>query len=159
MDNKTEITDILSIVIITLGVMLLVSGVYLMVVGETISDPSVHRSSVQAVISIIEWIPGIPILISELAKCSLTTIGIASWVIGINLLLVGLGLWIRHALARIATAVILLVSTALQVIQFMLSGAGGSPSSVFGTIINLTMLYFVLTKFDENTTPTQSKKP
>jgi len=147
--NKELITDILSDLIITLGVVLIVGGLYLMVL-----DPSSSGQSVQTIVAAksvtdtTAWIPGLPFFASDIADISSPAIGLVSWVMGINLLLTGLGLWIRHRLARFVAIAIFSISSAIQFVQFLMLGIMGSPYSIVLLILNVTIAYLLFTRFD-----------
>jgi hypothetical protein len=83
-----------------------------------------------------------------LSQYSLSAIGLVSWIIGLDLLLTGLGLWVKHRLAQIVAVIIFALSTFAQFIEFLLLGIVGSPSSVILTILNSIILYVLVTKFN-----------
>ena len=89
----------------------------------------------------------------SLTNTSVSIIGLISWFIGLDLLLVGLGLWVRHNFARLAALMIFALAACFQFIQFLLSGIMGSPASITGLILNGILFYFILLKFDSQTVP------
>ena len=93
-------------IIITIGVVLIVSGLYLMVRDVLASTQVAQTNLAKSAVSAIDWIPGIPFYIGDLAKSSVTVVGLVSWILGIDLLLVGLGVWVRQRIARFAALVI-----------------------------------------------------
>jgi hypothetical protein len=105
-------------------------------------------SGINTVTSVISWIPGIPFYIGNLANTSSSTVGLVSWFVGLDLLFVGLGLWVRHKFARFTALMIFAFATCLQFIQFLYSGAKGSPASITEFCINGILFYFVFSRFD-----------
>lgn len=146
LDNKEVITNILSKVIITLGVVLIVGGVYLMLLNPGSSSQT--SIAAKSVIDITAWIPGLPFFVNDLNSIGITAIGLISWVMGLNLLLTGLGLWIRHGLARLAALTIFLMATVVQLTQFLLSGIVGAPNSIVLLLLDVFVVYLVFTKVD-----------
>ncbi len=146
LDNKEVITNILSEVIITLGVVLIIGGVYLMLVDPGSSSQT--SIAAKSIIDITAWIPGLPFFVNDLKSISITAIGLISWVMGLNLLLTGLGLWIRHGLARLAALVIFFMTIIVQFTQILLSGIVGAPNSVVLLLLDVVIVYLVFTKID-----------
>ena len=152
LDNKESITNILSKIIITLGVVLIVGGLYLMVLDPSTSNPTLQTTvAAKSVINTTVWIPGLPFFINDLKNCSIAAIGLVTWLMGINLLLTGLGLWVRHGLARLAALSIFFLSATIQLIQFLLLGILGSPNSVVLLILDIVIVYLLLRKVDSHT--------
>lgn len=149
LNNRELITNILSNLTITLGVVLIVGGIFLMVQSPSSSNNSIQTNmAARSVIDTTEWIPGLPFFVSDMAVCSVTAIGIVFWLMGLNLLVTGLGLWIRHRLARFAALAIFSLSTVIQFAQFFLLGIVGSPYSILLLILNGTIAYLLYTRFD-----------
>ena len=124
-----------------------------MILAPGASNQSVQTTeAARSVIETTSWIPGLPFFVSDIAGCSITAIGLVSWVMGINLLLTGLGLWIRHNLARLVALVIFSISAVIQFAQFLLLGIVGSPYSIVLLILNAAIAYFLFTKFDSRIT-------
>jgi hypothetical protein len=144
-NNKNLVIDFVSKLTITLGVVLIVGGLYLMLVSPSKSSlTSQANVAAQSVIQTAKWIPGLPFNIADLAGCTISAIGLVLWLMGINLLLTGLGLWVRHRLARLIAIGIFSVAAFLQFIQFLLYGiVGASPSLVMlGADLIMTYLLF-----------------
>lgn len=143
------ITDLISKLVITFGVVLIVGGLYLMITASG-SAPQTS-SAINSVLSVADWIPGIPFYINALANNSLTTIGLVSWFVGLDLLLVGLGLWIRDKFARFTALTIFALSALFQFIQFLYAGILGAPTSFIVLCIDAILVYFLLSRFDTQT--------
>ena len=146
---RTLITDLISKFVITFGVVLIVGGLYLMITAS--SQPPQTSSAINSVLIVADWVPGIPFYINALANASLATIGLVSWFIGLDLLLVGLGLWVRHKLARFTALIIFALAACFQFVQFLFVGIVGAPSSVIELCVDAILIYFLLSRFDSQT--------
>jgi hypothetical protein len=154
-DNCTIITDLLTRLIITFSVVLIVGGLYL-IFNDTSGLDAIQRSvATQSAISSVSWVPGIPFSPADLTYGGIAVIGLVIWIIGVDLLLVGLGLWVRHRLARLAAIMIFLFAAVFQFIELLYSGFFGAPSAVTGFIIDAIFVYFLFSRFDS---PKVSKK-
>jgi hypothetical protein len=157
-ENRELITNLLSNLVITLGVVLIVGGLYLMILAPGASNQSAQTTvAARSVIETTSWIPGLPFLVSDIAGCSITAIGLVSWVMGINFLLTGLGLWVRHRLARLVALALFSTSTVIQFAQFLLLGVVRSPYSIVLLILNATIAYFLFTRFDSGIIELENK--
>jgi hypothetical protein len=97
LNNKLLISDFISMTVITLGVVLLVGGLYLMATDSgNLSRNEANQLLPQSPASIIGTVPGIPFDINSLSTNSSSSVGFTSWVVGLDFLLIGLGLWVRH---------------------------------------------------------------
>jgi hypothetical protein len=146
--NPAIITDFVIIAIITFSVVLIFAGLILMTSDTSYPYEPSQEITPQFAISVIDLIPGIPFNMGALSQYSLSAIGLVSWIIGLDLLLTGLGLWVKHRLAQIVAVIIFALSTFAQFIEFLLLGIVGSPSSVILTILNSIILYVLVTKFN-----------
>jgi len=100
LDDKATVTDLLSLFIIALGMVLIIGGLTLTILDTSfggLSSQSGFTAGTAA--STINLVPGIPFFTGDLASTSLTMVGLVSWVLGIDFLLIGLGIWVRHKLA------------------------------------------------------------
>ena len=143
--NRGLITDLLSILVITFGIVLICNGVILITTNASNGSQGV---SSQFAMSATNSIPGIPISITDLSQTSVAGIGLVSWIIGLNLLFIGLGLWIKHKLARVVGIVVFGLACFFQFIQFLLVGIVGSPISVIQMFVNGALGYLLFAKFD-----------
>ncbi len=147
--NRPLVTDIISKLIITFGVVLLIAGLYLMLSDPSLTQTPLSNSAVQSATAIISWVPGLPFNAGELTNSSVTTIGLVSWIVGIDLLLVGLGVWIRHRLARLVSLSIFILAAVFQFIEFITRGINGAPMSVLLLAVNAVIAYLIFATFDE----------
>ena len=143
LSNRPLITDLLAKLVITFGVVLIVGGLYLM-----LADSS--ASTVKDITSTVEWVPGIPFYIGGLGNLSVATVGLVTWLLGVDLLLVGLGLWVRHTLARLAALAVFALAACFQFIQFLNVGILGLPASLAELLIEGTFVIFLFLRFDSS---------
>jgi hypothetical protein len=149
MDNRTLITDLLTKLIITFGVVLIVGGLYLMITSPSaLTQFAQTKLATQSAVSTVDWIPGIPFYIGDLANVSATTIGLVSWILGVDFLLVGLGFWIRNRIARLVGLMIFVLAAIFQFLQFLYFGILGSPTSIIELFADGIFAYFLFSKFD-----------
>jgi len=148
LSNRTLIVVILAGLIVAFGVALIVGGLYFMIAYASASTQVAQtNSAATSAVSILDWIPGIPFYIGNLADSSVTTIGLVSCVLGIGLLLVGLGLWMRRRLARLAALAIFASAAFFQFIQFLLLGILGSPVSIIEFCVDGSIAYTLMSRF------------
>ncbi|MCW3983833.1 MAG: hypothetical protein NWE96_07535 [Candidatus Bathyarchaeota archaeon] len=114
----------------------------------TPSQNSTQGVTSQFALEVVNYIPGIPIGIMELSGYSLSGIGLVSWIIGLNVMIIGLGLWVKHKYARFAALTIFGLAFIFQFFQFLLSGLTGSLISVIQMGINGVIAYLLLSKFE-----------
>ena len=145
--DRPNVTDLISKLIITFGVVLIVGGLYLMIIASGLSGKS-SSSATELAIGVINWIPGVPFYIGDLASSGVTLIGIVSWIMGVDLLLIGLGCWVRHRIARIISFAIFFLAACFQGIQLLYMGVLISPASLVVLCVDLTLAYFVFSRFD-----------
>jgi len=149
LSDRTLITDMLARLIITFGIVLIVSGLYLMIINPGASSQAVQSGqTVQSAVSAVDWIPGIPFYVGDLSNVAAVTVGSISWILGVDMLLVGLGIWVRHPLARFAAIALFGLAAFFQLIEFFYLGVLGSPVSLLELLADGAIAYFLLSKFD-----------
>jgi hypothetical protein len=148
-NNQALITDIISKLTITLGIIFIVGGFYLMAANPS-SQQVGYGNSAQSSFS-IDWVPGVPLFAGDLTNLNAVLAGSVIWILGVNLLLVGLGLWVRHQLARLAAILIFSLAALFQFIQLLFLGVVGSPVSAVLLLVNAAFSYFLLSHFDAKT--------
>ena len=134
--------DTISFLSIGLGWLLLVLGLLLMVAdsGSLVSSSGVSLVF-NSVLFIMARCPGIPLSISDLTRSSATIAGIVVWMLGLDILLVGLGLWVRRRGARWVGVIIFGLAAFFDFVQFLLFGLLGAPSSSIELILNSLILW------------------
>ena len=148
-NDKTLVTDLLTKLLITFGVILIVGGLYLMMTDPGASTQIAQtKSATQSIVNTIDWIPGIPFYISSLVNVDATAIGLVSWILGIDFLLVGLGLWVRNQIARWIGLMIFILAAAFQFAQFVNLGIMGSPASIIELLVDVIFVYLLFSKFE-----------
>lgn len=94
--------------------------------------------------SIVGQFPGVPLPLGELNSQGAAVIGLSITVLGLDMLLVGLGLWTRNKLARWLAIVIFGLAAYFDFVQFLLLGLLGAPTSTIGIAVNSLMVYTLL---------------
>jgi hypothetical protein len=151
-NDRTLITDLLTKFTITFGVVLIIGGLYLMMTDPAASTQVAQtNSATQSVVSVMDWIPGIPFYISSLVNAGATAIGLVSWILGIDFLLVGLGFWVRNRIARLIGLMIFILAAIFQFVQFLYLGILGSPTSIIEFLVDGIFVYFLFSKFESQT--------
>lgn len=146
LSDRVLITDLVTKLILTFGVVLMIGGIYLMLTGSGTSN-----QAAQSMISSISWVPGIPFYLGNLADPSASAIGLVSWLVGLDLLLVGLGLWVRNPLARFIAVLIFVFAACFEFIEFLYVGILGAPAAFALLWVDAIMIYFLISKFDSRT--------
>ena len=142
--DRVLITDLISKLVISFGVVAMVGGLYLMIIGGNVST----QAGVNTVVFAADWIPGIPLSIKSLAGAGASALGLTCWVIGLDLLLVGLGIWVRHRLPRYIAISMFILAACFQFSDFFLNGIVGSPPSLVEALIDALFVYFLFFVFD-----------
>lgn len=143
LSDRILITDLVAKLVITFGVVLLIGGLYLMINGAGVTN-----QAAQTLVSTVDWVPGIPFSVSSLTNVGASTVGLVSWFIGLDLLLVGLGLWIRHGLARFTAVIIFALSACYEFIQLLFLGIIGAPASIVQLCLDAILVYVLFSRFD-----------
>ena len=147
LDNIVFVTDFVCKITITIGVVMIVGGLYLMV-----ANPSGLAQTTQSVASTLDWIPGVPFYIGDLINNGAAIMGLVIWILGIDFLVLGLGLWVRHRYARLTAIIIFLLAAFFQFVQFLSVGIIGSPASIIEMLFDAILLFFLLLRFDSKPT-------
>ena len=151
--DRVLITDLISKLVITFGVVAIVGGLYLMIIGGSVST----QVAVNTVVSSADWIPGIPFSVNSLTGAGASLLGLTCWIIGLDLFLVGLGVWVRHRLARYIAMSMFILAACFQFSDFFLNGIVGSPASLAEVVIDALFVYFLFFVFDSAATAKQIK--
>ncbi|MCL2359384.1 hypothetical protein [Candidatus Bathycorpusculum sp.] len=152
------VIDIIAKLTITFGVVLLISGLALMLSDSSLmSQAPLAESATESATEAISWVPGIPFNTKELTSFNITTTGLVTWIIGIDLVLIGLGIWVKHRLAHLAAVVTFGLATIFQVQQFFTRGIIGAPASIIGLAINGTITYFLFVTLNWTKHPTTNR--
>jgi hypothetical protein len=133
---------------VVLGLVWLALGSILTVAGSSLSGDSLgFKPAYQFIPFIVSQFPAVPFPIGELLNQDTTVIGIFIAIMGIDILLVGLGLWARHKLARWIAIAIFGLAAYFDFTQFLLLGFLGAPCSTIEAIVN-SLIAYVLFKRD-----------
>lgn len=143
--SRSLTAGVLSITSITLGVVVLIGGLFLIILDAILPVKANGTSlTVHSVAFILDMLPGIPLCISDLISSGITVAGLISWLVGLDILLVGLGLWAKHKMARRIAFLLFLLAAYFDFIQFLLFGFVGSPNSAVGLSLNGLIVYFLV---------------
>jgi hypothetical protein len=145
--NKSLITDLITVLVITFGVVLIYTGIILITANPPQGNSQGGLTS-QFAISVVNSIPGVPFAMADLSQYSLAAIGLVSWIIGLNLMVIGLGLWVKHRFARTVALIVFGLATVFQFFQFLLLGVMGSPIAIIQIGINCTITFMLFLKYD-----------
>lgn len=145
--KEFNIVATLFLIHITFGVILLVCGLFITVfVAMLPANVSGIESIAQSIILIVSYVPGIPFELSAFADATgLTVTGLALWFVGLDLLLLGLGIWARSKIAKWIALIFFLTAAFFDFAQFLQLGILGSPVSVLGLTLN-GVIFYLLTK-------------
>lgn len=141
------IGDILTITTISLGVTLLVGGLFMVISDTAIFNVSKTVSSTQSMAHIIDLFPGMPFSTSwpfDLISSGMATVGIVTWIVGADILLIGLGFWTKHKLAKWVGIGVFGLAIWFDFIEFLFFGVLGAPEAVISITINGLILYLLL---------------
>jgi lysylphosphatidylglycerol synthetase-like protein (DUF2156 family) len=126
------------------GSVMLVGGVLLIFVDLTVAESDAIRNVALSYVQTFEQVIGFPLPSYGFANNSLSAIGIATCIVGFDLLMVSLGLLVRSKMARWIAIVIFALATFFDFALFLLQGIMGAPASLPGTFINGLMVYVLL---------------
>lgn len=139
------VANLLALVQTAIGVSLLIGGLFLLLADAALLvKPYEIGPTVQALSYLVDAFPGVPVPMEDLVGYGITAVGIVVWIVGFNLLLIGLGLWIRHKLAIDVALVIFLLAAYFDFVEFLFSGVLGAPASVVGVSLNGLIVYALL---------------
>jgi hypothetical protein len=156
--DRTLITNLIANLTITFGVVLIVSGLYFMIFNPSASTQvSQANTSFQSAVSAVNWVPGVPFYFGDLSNVAAVVVGSISWIMGVDLLLVGLGLWARNRLARFAAIMIFVLAAFFQFVQFLYLGVMGSPASIVELFVDGSIAYFLFSRFDPGKIPAKQQ--
>ena len=81
--DRALITDLVTKLVITFGVVLIVGGLYLMIIDPSASTQvRTNKFSNSAICFHVNWIPGIPFYIGALTNVNAIIVGLVSWILG-----------------------------------------------------------------------------
>lgn len=146
--NKSLIADVIFVTSMTSGVVLLVGGLFITILAASLPERiSGVDSLAQSIVFVMGQIPGVPLSLEDLINNGLATVGIVSWIIGFDVLLVGLGLWVKSKFAKWVAMMIFSLAAFFDFVRFLFLGLLGSSNSLIGMFVNGSIV-FLLTKLD-----------
>jgi hypothetical protein len=133
------ISDIVTDVMLSIGLVALVSGIYILTRAQ---DPTGGPSDVvyQMVVSILDQLPGLPFSINLSKNNNLVALGFFTIFLGLSTLWVGYGLWKKIYVARVSGIVLYSFAIIADMINIMYYKLVYTPISVFVSIIELAVI-------------------
>ncbi len=133
------ISEIVIDLIISIGLVVLVSGIYIL---TRIQDPVSVSSDIiyQVVISILDNLPGVPFSINLAKQLDISVLGFYTIIVGLTTLWVGYGLWKRIYRAQISSIVLYSFALIADIINIMYYKLVNTPIGVFVSLIELTII-------------------
>ena len=140
--DKTTLKRAVSLVTVALGYLLIVGGLFTIVLSASLPTKTADTDpTVQSVTFAMSQIPGIPLNLRDLATDGLTTIGLVSWIIGLNILFIGMGLVVGHRFAKWIAMGVFALATFFNFTAFLTQGVLGSSGAFVGIFINGLFVY------------------
>jgi lysylphosphatidylglycerol synthetase-like protein (DUF2156 family) len=138
---RVKVVSLLSMIV---GSAMLGGGLLLIFVDLTVAESDALRNIALSSVQTFEQGFGFPLPLYEFADNSISAIGIATWIVGFDLLMVSLGLLVRSKMALWIATIIFALATFFDFALFLLQGIMGAPLSVPGTLINGLMVYVLI---------------
>jgi lysylphosphatidylglycerol synthetase-like protein (DUF2156 family) len=139
--RRAKVVSLLSMIA---GSVMFVGGLLLIFLDLSSAASDALRNIALLTVQTFEQAIGFPLPMYELASSSLSAIGIATWIVGFDLLMVSFGLLVRSRAARWIAIVIFTLATFFDFTLFLLQGLLGAPASLPGTLINGSMVYILV---------------
>jgi len=138
---RVRIVSLLSIIA---GFVMFVGGLLLVYVDLNVAESDALRNTALSSVQTFEQIIGFPLPMYEFANNSISAIGIATCIVGVDLLILSLGLMVRSMIAKWIATIIFTLATFFDFALFLLQGLLGAPAALPGTIINGLIVYVLL---------------
>jgi lysylphosphatidylglycerol synthetase-like protein (DUF2156 family) len=138
---RARVVSLLSMIA---GSVMLVGGFLLILVDFTVAESGTLRNIALSAIQTFEQVIGFPLPLYEFANNSLSAIGIATCIIGFDLLMVSFGLLVQSKMARWIAIVIFALAAFFDFSLFLLQGVLGAPVSLPGSFINGLIVYILM---------------
>ena len=145
--RRSRVRRAVSLVFYFSGVTMFIGGLTMMLLSQVGAWNTVVESVSHSFLLGVGALPGVPFSVADLTGNGAAIIGLIIWVVGLDELLLGLGLWAGHKLALWIAVVLATLATFWCFTRFMLVGLLGSPESVIGLLVNSFLLY-LLSKTD-----------
>ena len=136
---------LVSLLLSIMSIAMVIGGLFLIIADTALPvNADTARSTSFFAIQSMDQVLGFPLPIDEMINDSITAVGIATSIIGLDLLIVSQGLRARNKLALWVAIVILVLATFFDVVSFLFQGILGAPASAPGAVINGMVLYVLL---------------
>ncbi|HVP26296.1 MAG TPA: hypothetical protein VMT26_01345 [Candidatus Bathyarchaeia archaeon] len=124
------------VMLIIAGSAMLIGGLILLLLDLTTAESSSLRSIVLFSVEAIEQTAGFPLPTYEFVNNSISAVGLAALTVGLDLLLLSIGLLVRSRMALWIAMIIFTLAAFFDFTTFLLEGVIGAPLSPIGTLIN-----------------------
>lgn len=133
------ISDIVTDVILSIGLVAMVSGIYILTRAQ---DPTGGPSDVvyQMVVSILDQLPGLPFSINLSNNNNMVSLGFFTLFMGLSTLWVGYGLWKKIYVARVSGIALYSFAIIADMINIVYYKLVYTPIGVFVSIIELAVI-------------------
>lgn len=135
---------VVSLISIVAGSVMLIGGLLLIFVDLFVAESDALRNIALSSVQTFEQIIGFPLPVYGFTNNSMSAIGIATVVVGFDLLMVSIGLSVRSKMARWIAIIVFALATFFDFALFLLQGLVGAPASLPGTLINGLMVYALM---------------
>lgn len=143
--SRPQNIHFVSLLLTIFGIAMVIGGVFSIVADITLPmNADTARSNLFFTLQSVDQILGFPLPANEMINNSITIVGISTCVIGLDLLVVSVGLRAKNKLALWIAIIILALAAYFDVVSFLFQGLLGAPASVPGAIINVLVLYVLL---------------
>lgn len=126
------------------GGVMLIGGLLLIFIDSATAESDSFRNIALSAVQTVEQVFGFPLPSYGFANNSISAIGIVALIVGVDLLMISLGLSVRSKIARWIAAIIFSLATFFDFSLFLLQGLLGAPAALPGTLINGLMVYILL---------------
>lgn len=141
---KFSTVKVVSLVSIITGLVMLSEGFVLIFLDLAVATSSTLSQAALFWVQTLQQVIGFPLPSYGFNNNSNSAIGIATCIIGFDLLMVSFGLFVRSKIARWIATAIFGLATFFDFTLFLLQGLLGAPASLPGILINGLFVYILL---------------
>jgi len=123
------------------GYLLLIGGLCIMVLSPSAAQTGLSNFVSNSIVSFVNQVPGMPVNLSSIMSGGDTLIGLFSWITGVIILVVGMGLQIKNRFAKSIGLIIFALALVLDFVAFLVSGILGATDAFTGIFTNAFFLY------------------
>ena len=135
----------ISLLLTIMGIAMIIGGLLVIVADRVLpTNADAARSTWFFAIQNVDQTFGFPLSTNDMISNSITSVGIATSIIGLTLLVLREGLRAKKKSALWIAIIIFALATFFDMVAFLYQGLLGAPASAPGAIINGLMLYVLL---------------